>query len=382
MRRLSLIISVILLSMPAMADQKADLDALRQQIEQIQASLQSDENARDSTARELRETEKRIGQLGAKAHELERAARRAKHELNDIQQKQTRLAADKARQLDWLSKTARAGYMAGSQPGLKLLLNQEQPETVARLLRYKDYFQQARQQRVSAVQNDIQDLLVVAQEVEVAKAKLLQQQQKVAEQQGKLEAARQQRATTLATIDSRITNQHDLLTKLRQDEKQLEKLLRDIRPALTDIPASPQGEPFGKLRNKLPWPTARKIRAKFGSRREGPIRWNGVLLSTQSGTPVRVIHPGRVVYADWLRGYGLLTIVDHGDGFLTLYGNNQSLMRQVGEWVSLGEVLALAGDSGGNKESGLYFEIRQNGKPINPDKWCNSRVTLPTLALN
>ena len=125
-----------------------------------------------------------------------------------------------------------------------------------------------------------------------------------------------------------------------------------------------------------------EVLSSFNSSREGALRWEGVVLAAEEGTPVRAIHPGRVVFADWMRGYGLLTIVDHGGGYLTLYGYNQSLLRDVGEWVAVGDTLALAGQSGGNSRSALYFEIRNRGKVVNPTRWCDRRVTLPPIARN
>ena len=132
----------------------------------------------------------------------------------------------------------------------------------------------------------------------------------------------------------------------------------------------------------LPWPVPGEVLSSFNSSREGALRWEGVVLAAEEGTPVRAIHPGRVVFADWMRGYGLLTIVDHGGGYLTLYGYNQSLLRDVGEWVAVGDTLALAGQSGGNSRSALYFEIRNRGKVVNPTRWCDRRVTLPPIARN
>ena len=155
-----------------------------------------------------------------------------------------------------------------------------------------------------------------------------------------------------------------------------------MRRSFDDIPADLGGKRFGKLAGKLPWPLPGRITTGYNSRREGALRWQGVILGAPGGTPVRAIHSGRVVFADWLRGYGLLTIVDHGDGYLSLYGYNQALLREVGEWVAAGDSLALAGNSGGNMASGLYFEIRHRGKAVNPTRWCDRRVTLPPIAQN
>lgn len=361
------------------APSRGDLSALREQINALEQRLAADRGAHDKATQSLRQVEKALGQLAREARSLERQRSEAASRLAALRDQQDTLVAENERQLAWVVRTIRAGYQSGAQPSLKLLLNQEQPDQVARLLRYQDYFNQARQTRMASIRTDLDELREVTRKVNDARDTLLAREQAVQEKQQRMAENRREREQALALLDKRLSDSSTRLERLRKDESELAKLLSSMQQTLNDIPASPQGEPFGRLANKLPWPVTRKITARFGSRREGPLRWNGVLLEARQGTPVRTIHPGRVVYADWLRGYGLLTIVDHGDGFLSLYGHNQSLLREVGEWVALGDTLALAGDSGGRSEAGLYFEIRRDGKPVNPDKWCNSRVTLPAL---
>lgn len=381
MKRLVLILSLLTCTVAdANTATRGDLESLRRRIGELEQSIGADLEARDAEQAALRDIEQRIGRLSNEARKLHRQQAQAADRLASLRSQQLRMADDRARQLNWLARTARASYMSGRQETLKLLLNQEQPDRLARLLRYQEYFQSARVDRIEILNRELKELLAMAAKVEQAAAELRQRQQAVNEQQEKLNAARKQRADALAAVQKRLGSQQQRLTSLRADEKRLEGLLRDMRQTLDDIPARPSGEPFGQLANKLPWPVPRQLAARFGSTREGPVRWNGVLLDVAAGTPVRAIHPGRVVYADWLRGYGLLTILDHGGGYLTLYGHNQSLARDVGEWVSTGDVLALAGDSGGRDRAGLYFEIRRNGEPVNPDRWCNSRVTLPPVA--
>ncbi|MDF1822739.1 MAG: peptidoglycan DD-metalloendopeptidase family protein [Alcanivoracaceae bacterium] len=364
------------------APSEAQLEDLREQIARLEARLSEDLASRDAERAELRRVEKRISSLAAEARKLDRALADARDRLARVEKKQQQLADENRTQLGWVSRTARAGYMSGRQPLMKLLLNQEQPDTLARLLRYQDYFQSARRQRLDEISRDLVALRQVALQVHEARNDLNTRRQDVDAQQSRLKQARAERQQALAAINRKLDSHESRLGKLRKDEQELEELLRSMVNALTDIPANPGGKPFADLSGDLPWPVTRDIKARFGSRREGPVRWNGVLLEARNGTPVRAIHPGRVVFADWLRGYGLLTIIDHGGGYLSLYGYNQSLLREVGEWISLGDTIALAGDSGGRDESGLYFEIRRNGKPVNPDKWCNSRVTLPPIARN
>ena len=371
------------LSVPALAEtaSRAQLDALRGNIQHLEKRISADLGQRDSEQVALRKVEREIGELAKEARVLERKQAEAAARLASLRDQQAKMAQERVKQISWLSRTARASYMSGRQETLKLLLNQEQPDRIARLLRYQDYFQSARAERVTGLNKELKSLLAMAERVEQARSDLQDRQQAVKAQRSKLDSARTDRANTLASLNRQLSSNQNRLDGLRGDEKRLSSLLRDMTQSLKDIPANPSGAPFGKLANKLPWPVKRDLLARFGATREGPVRWNGVLLNAQAGAPVRVIHSGRVVYADWLRGYGLLTIIDHGNGYLTLYGYNQSLMREVGEWVSTGDVIALAGDSGGRDRAGLYFEIRRNGSPVNPDRWCNSRVTLPPIAL-
>ena len=383
----ALLLITLLLPLPTVAAASDDaspeqLRALRERIQSLQQALSRDLESRDSLQAELRRTETRISELSREARDLVSRQRDAQQELAGLREKQTRLANEQALQIDWLERTVRAHYMSGREPLVKMLLNQQQPDQIARLLRYQEYFQRARHERMGEIRSDLEALLAVTLEVEAARHRLAQRRDAVVHQQNRLEQARGERERALERLSTRVGQQERELDSLREDEARLEQLLRDMNRALSDIPANPAGDPFGQLAGKLPWPVAGNIKVSFGSRREADLRWNGVLLDVEPGTPVRAIHGGRVVFSDWLRGYGLMTIVDHGDRYLSLYGHNQSLLRDVGDWVAAGDVLALAGDSGGRSSSGIYFELRHDGNPINPDRWCSRRVTLPPLAGN
>jgi len=375
-------LALLLLSSPAFATapSPAQLAELRAKIGELERALRTDTGERDGAQAALREVELRLSRLNREQRALEQRRREAAAELERLEVRQRRMAAERGVQLGWVAKTVRADYMNGRQELVRLLLNQQEPDRVARMLRYQEYFQRARYQRVTTINRDLEELLALVIETEAARESLEQRQDEIRVQQQALDGARRERSETLAMINQRIGGTEQRLAQMRQDAARLDTLLNDMGRTLSDIPSRPSGEPFGKLANKLPWPVPRRITARFGSPREGSVRWNGVLLDAPAGTPVRAIHAGRVVFADWLRGYGLLIIVDHGDSFLSLYGHNQSLAREVGEWVSAGDVLAQVGDSGGFQQNGLYFEIRRAGVPVNPDQWCNSRVTLPPMA--
>jgi len=145
---------------------------------------------------------------------------------------------------------------------------------------------------------------------------------------------------------------------------------------LADIPANPnEKQDFDKLKGHLPWPVKGRILARYGtSKDQGHLKWRGVLIATKYGTPVKAISHGRVAFSDWLQGFGFITIIDHGDGYMSLYGHNETLLKQAGDWVNAGDVIATSGDSGGQPRPALYFEIRSHGKPVNPSNWCTSKV--------
>ena len=378
---------LLFLLLPALAwgesaPSKAQLKQLKERISELSAAQNRELRKRDSVQADLREAELRISRLSREQRSLEQQADKARQRLAELEQEQAQLAREKQTQLRWLAKTVRASYQAGRQERIKLLLNQEQPDQIARLLRYQEYYQRARSQRLQLVNGELDELMAVSLRVEQARRTMLDKRSEMQQHANKLQEAQKNRQQTLASLNRSLDDRSTSLSQLKRDQQQLEKLLSDMQRSLDDIPADLGGKPFGKLAGKLPWPVQGSIGTRYNSAREGALRWQGVILNAPAGTPVRAVYAGRVVFADWLRGYGLLTIVDHGNGYLTLYGYNQSLLREVGEWVSAGDSLALAGNSGGNRASGLYFEIRHRGKAVNPTRWCNRRVTLPPLAQN
>ncbi len=384
-RLLLLLLLPALLPVSGVADtapSKAQLEKLKSRISELSEAQSRELRERDSVQASLREAELRISRLTREQRNLEKKASTARQRLDGLEAEQAVLAAEKRTQLDWLGKTVRASYQAGRQERIKLLLNQEQPDQIARLLRYQEYYQRARSNRLKAVNGELDELKAIALRVEKARQVLLEKRTDVQRHADKLQDAQKERQATLASLNRSLDDRGSNLNQLKADQQRLQKLLADMQRSLNDIPADLGGKPFGNLAGKLPWPVEARISTGYNSRREGALRWQGVIFNAAPGTPVRAIHAGRVVFADWLRGYGLLTIVDHGNGYLTLYGYNQSLLREVGEWVSAGDSLALAGNSGGNRTNGLYFEIRHRGKAVNPTRWCNQRVTLPPLAQN
>lgn len=379
---LGLLLALVVYSpwLAAAAPSKAELEALKSRISELSKEQAKELRERDSLQADLREAELRISRLAREQRQLESREAEALQKLRTLEKEQAALARDKKTQLDWLARTVRASYQSGRQERLKLLLNQEQPDQIARLMRYQEYYQRARTDRLNAVKAELVELQAVSQRVANARDVLLEKRTAIEKLAAQQEGAQKKRQQSLAALNRSLDSRGSNIDQLKSDQQRLTKLLEEMRRSFDDIPADLGGKPFGKLAGKLPWPLPGRITTGYNSRREGALRWQGVILGAPGGTPVRAIHPGRVVFADWLRGYGLLTIVDHGDGYLSLYGYNQALLREVGEWVAAGDSLALAGNSGGNMASGLYFEIRHRGKAVNPTRWCDRRVTLPPIA--
>lgn len=365
--------AIVVDTAPAWAQDNASpkqLKELRHRIQRMQAQYDRDLKKRDALSHTVQQQDKRIAELTRQDQQLKIEEEAAKQKLLKVEQQQAAMAAEQSTQLNWLKKTAQALYQQGREPTLKLLLSQQEPDQVSRLLRYHDYFQQARQHRLEELKEELKALLAVAKEVRDARQHYQQQQTAVQRQQQQIQAAQQERKQALAKLNNSINDQASRLTRMRQDAERLDKLLQDMQKNIADVPANPSGAPFAQLQGKLPWPAQGKIKARYNSTREGNIRWSGVLLDVPDGTPVKAIHAGRVTYVDWVRGYGLITIVDHGNSYLSLYGHSQTLLKEVGDWVQPGEVIALAGNSGSADRSGVYLEIRKNGQPLNPSNWC------------
>jgi septal ring factor EnvC (AmiA/AmiB activator) len=186
-----------------------------------------------------------------------------------------------------------------------------------------------------------------------------------------IEVARRDRASALARLDRRIQSGKGEIDTLRRQAEDLEALVAELTRLIVGLPVA-DAIPFEEMKGRLEYPTAGSLVGKYGApRAEGRLRWDGLLLAAAAGAEVRAVHHGRVVFADWLPGLGLLTVVEHGDGYLSLYGHNRDLLKDVGEWVRPGDVIAHVGDSGGQAAAGLYFEIRKDGRPLDPGQWLN-----------
>ncbi|MGB1109176.1 MAG: murein hydrolase activator EnvC family protein [Gammaproteobacteria bacterium] len=352
-------------------EQTRKLKEIQRRIQSLDKDLKSDQGRAEDLSGRLREIENRLAGIYSQIRSTEKRqkqveAKRAKliAERGELDEK---LAAS-SRQLAGMLRSA---YVAGRSPHLKLLLNQQSPEQVGRQLGYLRYVNRHRLETIQRIRGQLDRLAELDLELGEAETDLVQLIRDRRSEGERVSKDRSIRETLLRKLRQRISSKGDQLAKLRLDRDRLTDLVKNLEEALSDIPdKDAERQPIRSLRGRLPWPAAGKLVTRYGSRRGEDLRWKGVMIGAGAGAEVRAISHGRVAYADWLRGLGLLLIIDHGDGVMSLYGHNQSLYRQVGEWVNEGDLLATVGDSGGLDQPALYFEIRNQGKPVNPSRWC------------
>ena len=368
------------------ADQEASrqkLDALRAKMHNIGAELQRDSGERDRVRTQLEELERDIARLNRELSGTQRAALAKRESVVELTARYREHAAKLARQQQELAQLANTKYRMGKQDFVKMFLNQEDPARLGRALAYYRYVARARSARIDAISaalRETEDLKAQVQEQHRELNALQEDQQR---QQKSLTERHAQRRALLASIEQRIDTHRTALKHLKRDEARLERLVEQVRAAVRDVPADlPAGTSFQQMRGRLALPVDAEILAKFGEPKSRAGRWRGLFLGAREGQEVRAVFHGRVAFADWLRGFGLLLILDHGSGYMSLYSHNQDLHKQVGDWVATGELISRAGTSGGLRSSGLYFEIRHNGEPQNPLLWCTVTSTFATGGRN
>jgi len=369
--------SVLLLPASAVTAQDAaekarELKELRTRIQSLQQKLLTNQRKKSNAEKRLHDVENQISETSRVLRRIGSELDAKRGQLQALQEKQRGQAVKLKRQREHLASEARMAYAMGHQQQVKLLLNQEQPSAIGRMLVYFRYFSRARLERIEAMRASLEQLRAledsIAQKTDTLAA--LRNSQQLESQ--RLQEKKQVRKQAVAALSRELENQGGKLKRLKTDEQQLQELVSSLQELLVDIPAdATQQQPFNSLKGKLRWPTRGRLTKRFGNRRgSGGLKWRGVMIEATEGGDVRAVSQGRVAFSDWMRGFGLLVIVDHGDGYMSLYGHNQALYKEVGEWVDTGEVVALLGASGGQAESGLYFELRHKGQPINPVRWC------------
>ena len=366
------------------AQKEAELKKLNQRIEKVRKSVNADVQKRDKLSVQLREAELGVQAARKELDEIRAQRLATEARLRELQAEQAQREKELDGERNALAGELRTAYVNGREEQLKLLLNQEDPASFGRLLAYYGYFGRARADRIRGIQDKLEHLALVREKIVAEQARIDTLEQSRAARVADLKASQDQRAKAVSAIDKSIKSRGGELKRLQSQAKGLEKLISELRKAIEKAQAAQPARkgssggsaiakqaPFEPLRGKLPWPVQDgKLIARFGQPRAGgSMRWQGMLIGTDRGARVRAPFAGRVVYGDWLPGMGLMLVIDHGGGYMSLYGHNEELFRKVGDAVAAGDVIGAVGDSGGHSQPALYFEVRRGKTPVDPQTW-------------
>jgi septal ring factor EnvC (AmiA/AmiB activator) len=348
------------------AEAKQKLEQVRAEIRRITDEQRDTAVKRNDATADLRAQELKIADTAKQVRALDQQLVAQQGRVDALVAKRDALEASLKTQRAALAALLRSAYALGRNEELRLLLMHDDADSVGRLLAYYRYFERARVGEIEGLLKDLDALAQVQRSIEEERANLQQSRTAQEDVQHRLEAERDERRQLLATLEATLKDQQGRLAALGRDEKGLLALIEMLRDVFADIPKQIAGaEPFAQLRGRLSWPLRGALQAATAESGDS----HGVLIAAAEGGEVRAVSHGRVVFADWLRGYGLLLIVDHGDGYLSLYGCNEALLKDVGDWVDAGEVIATSGASGGRRTASLYFELRHDGKPMDVHAW-------------
>jgi septal ring factor EnvC (AmiA/AmiB activator) len=354
------------------AIQAQRLQQLRSRIDGLKNEMGAVLGRKNAADAELEKTEKEIGTVASSLRQLERKISQSRARLDGLQEERQASERNLRGMRSVLARDLRSAYETGQeQQQVRLLLDQDDPASIARLMTYYGYFSRARADRIGRVKSALDALTRAEQAVREQQSDLEKLQAEQVAESERLERVRAERQAVLSRLQAELGERSSELAALERDEKDLQRLVESLRRALKAVP--PATEAFtspGPLKGKLVWPVDGRISIPFGAvQADGKLRSKGVLVNASAGSDVHAIAAGRVVFADWLRGFGLLLIIDHGKGYMSLYGYNRSLYKEVGDKVGAGEVVAAVGDSGGRERAGLYLELRKDGRPFDPVSW-------------
>jgi murein hydrolase activator len=376
------------LAAAAHAGPSDQLKELRSRIEKLQKQLNESEETKSEAADALRETERAISEANRRLFELAGQQQEVKSTLSRLEGQKTRKLDGVQSQQVLLAKLLYQQYLAGQPEPLRLLLNRQDPNEMARQMHYLSYVSRTRAGLIAGLRRDLMNLENISAETQVKSRELTQLQSEEAEQKKQIDKERRNHAEVLKSVSGQIGRQRKEITHLRHNEERLAKLVdrlaqelarsssRSGRARNDTIPEPlPAGSGrFSELKGHLRLPVVGELANRYGApRADGGLSWKGLFIAAGEGQEVRAVASGRVVFADWLRGFGNLMIIDHGGGYMSLYGNNEALFRQVGDAVEVGDPVAAVGATGGNPETGLYFELRFQGKPFDPLTWVTLR---------
>ena len=350
-----------------------ELQDVRDRISDLKRSMDRGAADRDRLTAELQDIEIAISEQRIRIKEMEREQRyveRRKQQLgNDLVEREAHLDEQSTE----LAAQVRAAYMSGNQEKIKMLLTQRDPATLGRVMAYYRYLNDYRAENILAVMEQIRRLDELRKQIAVEETRLAELVRGRYAELGRLNTSQASRQALLASLRKKIADEGQEVERLAAQEQDLTRLISELTSILSDYPISSE-QPFTSHKGRLTWPIAGTLLHDFGQPRvRGKLKWNGVVMAAPRGQEVRAVYHGRIAFADWLAGMGLLVIVDHGEGYMTLYGYNETVLKNAGDWVAPGDVIATVGDSGGQQQTGLYFELRRGTRPVDPRQWVTRR---------
>lgn len=353
-----------------LASRQSALKSIRVQINQQQTSLKDSTKQREKLITLLKRDEQAIAKAAQKVNQSQHELTAVNLKVKELNTQQVDLAQLKSSQQDTLSKQLSSAYLAGNNDYTKMMLNQQNPASVERMLAYYQYLNNARIKAIQQLKKTSIELNKVTQQQVMEQQKLnalvidqKQQALQLTQEQG-------QRQQTLTQLQRTLSSKGAELEQLQIEEASLKRIVQQAQQAMLAAKDNSTMDGLADQKGKLHWPTKGKISKRFGSSRSGQIVWKGSLLAAPEGQNIHAVASGKVIYADWLRGFGMVLVIDHGKGYMSLYGHAQTLLKQAGDRVNNGESIALVGRSGGQSEPGLYFEIRNKGKAVDPAYYC------------
>ncbi|MGR9053550.1 MAG: murein hydrolase activator EnvC family protein [Gammaproteobacteria bacterium] len=354
-----------------LADKKKDLARIRTEISEVSGNIERLEKEQSALLAEMADIEKLYGSTVATLKTLNSQIALKQKKIESLRTESKQLKVELNRQIQGLGSQIRAAYALGRKEKLKLLLNQQEPALSSRMMVYYDYFNNERLDKLEHIKNSLTRIKELEQEERNESVQLELQLTQVRNEQALLAQTRDRRKELMARLDKEYSSSKLKLGRLREGEQRLARLIQQLKQAESKQSSVSQRSAinFVKSQGDLRWPVNGRIIKKFGSPRL-ESRWDGVLIAADEGTEIKAVSKGKVVFSDWFRGYGLLTIIDHGNDFMTLYAFNQSLYKTVGDQVAEGDVIATVGRSGGRSKASLYFGIRKKGQPVDPVRWC------------
>lgn len=374
LRQLSLLTITSLLTTTVFAADKNQekLSNISTEIKSLQQGIAQDKNSQKNIETDLQTAEVKISRLSISISRVDKEMLQLQTSIARLNQQIATLQENLSQQQTSLSKEMRNIYEFGQDSVVKLILNTEAPDNLQRMMQYFKLLNQKKINQMKAIKNNLDHLQQLQQHLQQRQTQLQNIQRQEKDLVNDLKDQQTQRQKLIAAIDDALDAKNDRLKTLQQNKQSLEGLVQQLKrqQPVTALPPFS----FARLRGRLPWPLPGPILDHFGtSIDESNLQWSGVLIGTPENTPVHAIYPGRVIFADWLKGFGLLVIIDHGQDYMSLYGRNEALMVKTGDNITFGQIIAKAGSTGGYSKSSLYFEIRHQGDPVDPEQWCKGQ---------